>query len=84
VQNAADQFLSRLSTTSGGRMYYAPAGTDLQDVFASIIEELSRQFTICYYPANARADGTYRQINVTIDRPGHTVRSRKGYRAGWR
>ena len=84
IQNEADQFLSRLSTTSGGRMYYAPAGTDLRDVFASIIEELSRQFTICYYPANAKADGTYRQINVTIDRPGHTVRSRKGYRAGSR
>jgi VWFA-related protein len=80
----ADQFLSRLSTRSGGRMYDAPVGTDLREVFASIIEELSRQFTICYYPANAKADGTYRQINVTIDRPGHTVRSRKGYRAGGR
>jgi VWFA-related protein len=80
----ADQFLSRLSTTSGGRMYSAPAGTDLREVFASIVEELSRQFTICYYPANAKADGTYRQINVTVDRPGHTVRSRKGYRAGGR
>jgi VWFA-related protein len=81
IQNEADQFLARLSTTSGGRMYYAPAGTDLRELFASMIEELSRQFTICYYPANAKADGTYRQINVTIDRPGHTVRSRKGYRA---
>jgi VWFA-related protein len=84
IQNAADQFLSRLSTTSGGRLYYAPAGTDLREVFASIVEELSRQLTICYYPANAKADGTYRQINVTIDRPGHVVRSRKGYRAGGR
>jgi hypothetical protein len=65
-------------------MYYAPAGTDLRSVFASIIEELSQQFTICYYPANARADGAYRQITVTIDRPGHVVRSRKGYRAGGR
>ncbi len=36
---------------------------------------------VTVYSSNERLDGVYREIRVTIDRPGHTVRARKGYRA---
>jgi hypothetical protein len=34
-----------------------------------------------YYPVNANWDGTYHDIKVTVNRPGVTVRTRKGYYA---
>jgi VWFA-related protein len=77
----ADAFLSRLATESGGRMYFAPAGANLGELCGQIAQELAQQYTLSYYSSTDRLDGAYREIRVTIDRPGHTVRARKGYRA---
>jgi Ca-activated chloride channel family protein len=62
-------------------MYVAPADGNLADVFADIDKELTQEYTLSYYSSNPRLDGTYREIRVTVDRPGDTVRARKGYRA---
>ncbi len=78
----ADQFLQRLATVTGGRTYFAPADADLRGIFAHISQEISSQYTLHYYPSNDKLDGTYREIKVTVDRPGVTLRARSGYRAG--
>jgi hypothetical protein len=62
-------------------MYFAPPDGNLDKVFAEVARELTQQYTLSYYSSNGRLDGTYREIRVTIDRPGHGVRARKGYRA---
>jgi VWFA-related protein len=77
----ADAVLARLAGVTGGRMYVAPADGNLADVFADIDKELTQEYTLSYYSSNGRFDGKYREIRVTIDRPGHGVRARKGYRA---
>jgi VWFA-related protein len=79
---AADQFLGRLAAESGGRMYLARPDASVREMLAQISQELSRQYVLCYYPANDKLDGTYREIRVTVDRPDQTVRARTGYRAG--
>jgi len=82
VHDAADQFLSRLATGSGGRMYFARGDSNVRELIAEVSQELSRQYVLCYYPTNDKLDGAYRQIRVTVDRPDHVVRARNGYRAG--
>ena len=79
---AADEFLVRLSSGSGGRLYAARPDADVPEMLAQIARELSSQLILGYYPANDMLDGAYRRIRVTVDCDGCTVRARAGYRAG--
>jgi VWFA-related protein len=78
----AARFLQEVSETSGGRLYHAATMKNLDDAFIQIAEELSLQYTLCYYPRNQSRDGTYRRIRVEVERPGVKIRARPGYRAG--
>ena len=74
-------YLQRLSDGSGGRLYRLDETASLKELFGKIGIELSHQYTLYYYPPDARNDRTYRHITVSIDRPGSVVRARKGYLA---
>lgn len=76
----ASQYLKRLSENSGGRLFIASSTTNLAEAFAGIADELQHQYTICYYPAGESLDSAFRQIRVTVDRPGTKIRARTGYR----
>lgn len=82
VGDGPREFLQRLANDTGGRMYVALGDADMRPVFAQISRQLSHQYLLRYYPTNDKLDGTYREIRVTVDRPGQTLRARKGYRAG--
>lgn len=44
--------------------------------------DIRSQYTIQYSPTNAAMDGSFRQIRVAINAPGHlTARTRSGYYA---
>jgi Ca-activated chloride channel homolog len=73
--------LKNLADKSGGRYVASPGGPELREAFASIAEELGHQYTIAYRPLNRPRDGRWRAIQVKLDRPDLTVRTRKGYRA---
>jgi Ca-activated chloride channel family protein len=73
--------LKNLADKSGGRYVASPGGPELREAFASIAEELGHQYTIAYRPLNRARDGRWRAIQVKLDRPDLTVRTRKGYRA---
>jgi Ca-activated chloride channel family protein len=77
-----ERFLQDVSETSGGRLYHAESMKNLDSAFVQIAEELSLQYTLCYYPQNQIRDGTYRRIRVEVARPGVKIRARPGYRAG--
>jgi Ca-activated chloride channel homolog len=44
-----------------------------------VARDIRNQYTIEYTPSNEAMDGTYREIRVAVDRPGLSVRTRKGY-----
>lgn len=73
--------LKNLADKSGGRYIASPGGQELRESFAAIAEELGHQYTIAYRPLNRSRDGRWRAIQVKLDRPDTTTRTRKGYRA---
>ena len=57
---------------------------DSNDIGASlkrIVDDLSSYYLLGYYSTNAKTDGTFRKISVSVKRPGVEVRTRRGYRA---
>jgi Ca-activated chloride channel family protein len=78
----AVRYLRALTGHSGGRLYHAESTVSLKNAFVQIAEELRRQYTLCYYPANQKRDGSFRRIRVTVRQSGVIVRARTGYRAG--
>ncbi|MGH9848596.1 MAG: VWA domain-containing protein [Blastocatellia bacterium] len=72
--------LKELATRTGARYYEVENIGDTKQAFASIAEELWRQYWLGYYPANTARDGRYRKIRVTVNQPEVVVRARDGYR----
>jgi VWFA-related protein len=46
-----------------------------------IVEENSSYYVLAYYPPNPKRDGRFHKIDVKVNRPGLTVRARRGYAA---
>jgi Ca-activated chloride channel family protein len=73
--------LRGLAEKSGGRFFASRGGSDLNDAFAEIIDELGHQYTLGFYSSNPRRDGRWRRIELTSKQPGVTLRARPGYNA---
>jgi len=76
---AGDKVLEQFADQSGGRVFFPYKVEDLAQSFLDIGDELRSQYFIAYSPSNPGTDGKYRTIDVTTDRKGLTVRTRKGY-----
>ncbi len=77
---AAARRLKELAARTGARYYEVENIGDTKQAFASIAEELRRQYWLGYYPANTARDGRYRKIRVTVNNPEVVIRARDGYR----
>jgi VWFA-related protein len=77
----AARYLQDLADRSGGRLYDANTLYNISQAFSNIAEELRHQYSLSYYPTNAKKDGTYRRVKVHVKEPGMIVRAREGYRA---
>jgi Ca-activated chloride channel homolog len=78
---AGSAVLTNFAMRSGGRYLATPGGQELRTAFASIVEELSNQYTLSYRPTNRARDGRWRAIELKISHPDDTARTRRGYRA---
>lgn len=76
-----DRYLTEMADRSGARLHKAETLTDVSQAFSQIAEELRHQYSLSYYPANEKRDGSYRKIRVVVSKPDAAVRARKGYRA---
>lgn len=76
------RYLEDLARNSGGRTYEASNTYNLDTAFASIAEELRRQYSIGYYPDNIGQKGERRQIRVRVARPNVVVRAKTSYIVG--
>lgn len=73
--------LREITDDSGGRTEIVRSARDLDPATENIADELSRQYYLGY-PAPDHRDGRWHTIRVEVNRPGFTVRARRGYTAG--
>ncbi len=73
--------LKNFAGKTGGQYISTPGGQKLRDAFATILEELSHQYTLTYVPTNRERDGRWRAIELKVSKSDLTVRTRKGYKA---
>ena len=74
-------FLERLETLTssvGGRVFFARVGEDLGDVYAEIDEELRSQYLVGYYSQYTGGE-EWRQIEVGVEGGGLQARTIAGY-----
>jgi VWFA-related protein len=72
--------LKDISTQTGGQLFVVHHIEDLPGIAATIGEWLRHQYVLGYVPSRPDKDGTYRKVEVKLDRP-------KGYpkmNANWR
>ena len=78
----AKRALDSVSHDSGGLSFYPKGASDVDAIALQVAHEIRNQYTIAYSPTVQATDGSFRQIKVTVNGPGHpTVRTRTGYYA---
>lgn len=71
--------IERIVEESGGRAFDVSRTEDVEIVFREILAELREQVAIGYYPTEDRDDGSWRKVEVEVNRPGLEIRAREGY-----
>jgi Ca-activated chloride channel homolog len=78
----AKRALDAISRDSGGLAFYPKGPAEVDAIALQVAHEIRNQYTIAYSPTVQEMDGSFRQIKVTVNGPGHpTVRTRTGYYA---
>jgi VWFA-related protein len=81
----ATRALKEIADASGGVAYFPENVADVHSICEQVAKDIRNQYTLAYYPTNARKDGTYRAVSVEVIPPrGHgklTARTRNGYYA---
>lgn len=82
IYDSARRTLSLLADESGGLYYKAKKLEDLDGVYAQVVEDLGKVYSLGYKPSNDRRDGLWREVKIRIrDRPDLSARTRPGYYA---
>ncbi len=76
---AGREYMSKLAQYSGGVLVDASRIENLGAAFGRIAKELRSQYSIGYYPKDAKHDGRFRKIEARVNRPGVTARTKQGY-----
>ena len=69
--------LRQLAEETGG--FAAVNRNDFATAFDRIVRDNSSYYVLAYYPPSDKRDGKFHRIEVKVNRPGSTVRSRRGY-----
>jgi VWFA-related protein len=78
----AKRALDAITRDSGGLSFYPKGPSEVDAIALQVAHEIRNQYTIAYSPTVQEMDGSFRQIKVTVNGPGHpVVRTRTGYYA---
>ncbi|MBP7865925.1 MAG: VWA domain-containing protein [Acidobacteria bacterium] len=76
-----DSTLEKFASATGGKVYYPTRIEEVGLAFREIDQELRSQYSLSYKSSNAKRDGKFHEIKVTVKPKGMKVRHRKGYYA---
>jgi VWFA-related protein len=71
--------LRKMSEETGGQVFTVSGKHPLSEVFKEIQDELRNQYSIAYSPENGSKDGSFRHIEIKVDKPEDRVQARNGY-----
>lgn len=74
-----DLALQVLAQQSGGKIYNG--SNDVAGEIAKCADDVSAWYTVTFDPQHADADVTWHDVQIRVDKPGLTVRTRNGYYA---
>lgn len=79
----ADTEMNDLAKLSGGKVFPVADLGEARVAFKSVAEEIGTKYSLGYYPANEKRDGSYRRITVEVKGlpAGTKIRAREGYTA---
>src|SRR5215470_6347053 len=81
----ATRALKEIADASGGVAYFPENVADVHAICEQVAKDIRNQYTLAYYPTNARKDGTYRAVQVEVIPPRGrgklSARTRNGYYA---
>ena len=73
------QRLASYSNDSGGDIYYAGNSAKIEKLYSQITEEARHEYTLAYVPRAIHSAGPYHKVEVRVNRPSVTVKTRPGY-----
>jgi len=73
--------LKTLAEDTGGRAIFSSRPGQIRKTFDEVAQDLRHQYSLAYVPDDSRHDGTWREIRVTVTKPGLKVTTRRGYYA---
>ncbi len=73
------KILKQISKQTGGGYFEVTKKKSVNDIYASIEEELRHQYTIGYTSDNSSGESNFRKIDLTVKKKGLTVHARDGY-----
>ncbi len=80
----AAKFLKLLAEATGGQTYFPKSLDEVEGTCTQIAHDIRDQYTLAYYPTNAKKDGTFRNLRVEAYSNGRNklvVRTKPGYYA---
>ncbi len=84
ARNAAKK-LKMIAEATGGQAYFPKSLDEVEGTCTQIAHDIRDQYTLAYYPSNAKKDGTYRNLRVEAfgsnGRNKLVVRTKPGYYA---
>jgi Ca-activated chloride channel family protein len=76
----AEHRMQEITKQTGGAVYSPLDEKELDAAFVRIASELSQQYVLSYYPEDKMLSNEFHQLSLKVkNRPGLTVRTRKGY-----
>lgn len=69
--------MKTLAEHTGGKAFYGTNG--IGKAIRRAMDDAQLTYTLGYYPADVKWDGSFHEIRVKVDAPGAQVRARKGY-----
>jgi len=73
------KILEQISKATGGRLFQVSKKQPLEQIYASIQEELRNQYSLGYTPAPANSSPGYHKITLTVKPKDLIAQSRAGY-----
>jgi VWFA-related protein len=78
----AKRALDTITHEAGGLAFFPKDLAEVDKIALQVAQEVRNQYTIAYSPTIQTLDGSFRQIKVMVNGPGHPVaRTRTGYYA---